>query len=214
MPNNFLKHFRREYLVGEIDETELLEDPYHQFMEWLEDATRSGIDDPNAMALATVNPSGRPSVRTVLLKEARREGYIFVTNYESRKGQELASNSNAAIAFFWPGLERQIRIEGKVEKLTPAESDDLFSARPLESRIAAIISPQSKVIENRGQLEDKYDQYKKLFTGHNLKRPDFWGGYIIKPDYYEFWQGRVNRLNDRICYHPEGKGWLKQRLAP
>ena len=197
MPNNFIKHFRREYLVGEIDESELLEDPYHQFMEWLEDATRSGIDDPNAMSLATVSPDGRPSVRTVLLKDARKEGYVFVSNYQSRKGHELSKNQYASVSFFWPGL-----------------SEDLFSTMPLESRIAAIISPQSEVIESRVLLEEKFQHYKKLFNDQNLKRPDFWGGYILKPDYYEFWQGRENRLNDRISYIIEGDNWKMQRLAP
>lgn len=214
MPNNFLKHFRREYLIGKIDEKDLLEDPYYQFMEWLEDATRSGIDDPNAMTLATVGSSGRPSIRTVLLKDARKDGYVFVTHYNSRKAKDLAINKFAAIAFFWPGLERQIRIEGKTEQLSSAESDELFNTRPAESRIAAIISPQSQVLESRDQLEEKYSQYRKLFSEENLKRPEYWGGYILRPDYYEFWQGRENRLNDRVCYLPDGEGWRKQRLAP
>jgi pyridoxamine-phosphate oxidase len=214
MPNNFLKHFRREYLAGKIDENELLEDPHHQFMEWLEDATRSGIDDPNAMALATVDTSGRPSLRTVLLKDARQDGYVFVTHYNSRKARDLAANRYAALAFFWPGLERQVRVEGITERLPSAESDELFNARPTESRIAAIISPQSEILENRDQLEEKFGQYRKLFNEQNLKRPEYWGGYILKPDYYEFWQGRENRLNDRICYRPDGNIWSKQRLAP
>lgn len=214
MSANFLKHFRREYLSAEMNESDMLEDPFRQFMEWLEDATRSGIDDPNAMALATVDGAGRPSVRMVLLKDAREEGFVFYTNYESRKGQELAKNPNAAVMFFWPGLDRQIRIEGTVERTSLDESDEFFDSRPLNSRISAIISPQSKVIPGRDSLEEKFNDYRKLFDDQNLKRPDHWGGFILKPLRYEFWQGRENRLNDRIQYTKVEDEWSISRLAP
>lgn len=214
MSANFLKHFRREYLSAEMNESDMLEDPFRQFMEWLEDATRSGIDDPNAMALATVDGAGRPSVRIVLLKDAREEGFVFYTNYESRKGQELAKNPNAAVMFFWPGLDRQIRIEGTVERTSPDESDEFFDSRPLNSRISAIISPQSKVIPGRDSLEEKFNDYRKLIDDQNLKRPDHWGGFILKPLRYEFWQGRENRLNDRIQYTKVEDEWSTSRLAP
>lgn len=214
MSANFLKHFRREYLSAEMNESDMLEDPFRQFMEWLEDATRSGIDDPNAMALATVDGAGRPSVRMVLLKDAREEGFVFYTNYESRKGQELAKNPNAAVMFFWPGLDRQIRIEGTVERTSLDESDEFFDSRPLNSRISAIISPQSKVIPGRDSLEEKFNDYRKLIDDQNLKRPDHWGGFILKPLRYEFWQGRENRLNDRIQYTKVEDEWSISRLAP
>ncbi|MDT8394518.1 MAG: pyridoxamine 5'-phosphate oxidase [Bacteroidales bacterium] len=214
MSANFLKHFRREYLSSEMNESDMLEDPFRQFMEWLEDATRSGIDDPNAMALATVDRAGQPSVRMVLLKDAREEGFVFYTNYESRKGQELEQNPNAAIMFFWPGLDRQIRIEGKIERTSADESDEFFDSRPLNSRISAVISPQSKVIPGRDFLEEKFNHYGKPIDDQNLKRPDHWGGFILKPHRYEFWQGRESRLNDRIQYIKVEDEWSTSRLAP
>ncbi len=207
-------YYRREYLADELLEDKVLDDPYLQFMDWIEDALRSGIDDPTAMALATTSSSGKPSVRIVLLKDAGPDGLVFFSNYESRKGKELELISQAAAMFFWPGLERQIRIEGKVERVSTQESDEFFQSRPLESRIASIISPQSQEIPGRDFLINKFEQLRATVNDTTIKRPEYWGGYILKPDSYEFWQGRENRLNDRILYSLIDGDWMIKRLAP
>jgi pyridoxamine 5'-phosphate oxidase len=209
-----LQRFRREYLAGELSEDNMLGDPYLQFMEWLEDAIRSGISDPTAMALASSGADGKPSVRIVLLKEARQDGLIFFSNYESRKGAELKENPHASLMFFWPGLERQLRIEGLVGKLSGKESDEFFNSRPLESRITSIISPQSNEIPGRGYLTGLFDNLMRSAKENKINRPDHWGGYILKPSSYEFWQGRENRLNDRIQYVLIDGKWEIKRLAP
>ena len=206
-------HFRREYLSGELLEQDLLEDPHLQFLVWMEDAIRSGVDDPNAMALATTGAAGVPAVRIVLLKDARPGGLVFLSNYHSRKGHELNENPNAAALFFWPGLERQLRVEGVVERLPDADSDAFFEARPAESRIAAVVSQQSAVIPDREFLENEFKKYKQGFSG-DIQRPGHWGGYILKPNSYEFWQGRENRLHDRLRYTFDGNNWKIERLAP
>lgn len=213
MPNTSLMHFRREYLSGELLEQDLLEDPHLQFLVWMEDAIRSGVDDPNAMALATTGAAGMPAVRIVLLKDARPGGLIFLSNYHSRKGQELNENPNAAALFFWPGLERQVRVEGFVTKLPAEESDAFFNARPPESRIAAIISDQSRVVPDRDFLESRFESFKADPSG-NIPRPEHWGGYLLKPNFYEFWQGRENRLHDRLRYTLHENEWKVERLAP
>lgn len=212
MPDTRLQRFRREYLAGELSKDNALGDPHLQFMEWLEDAIRSGIPDPTAMALATSRADGKPAVRIVLLKEAREEGFVFFSNYDSPKGKHLADNPNASIMFFWPGLERQLRIEGLVERIPESESDEFFDSRPLESRITSIISPQSKEIPGRGYLTGLADKLSDCEK--DIKRPDHWGGYILKPSSYEFWQGRENRLNDRILYAMNNGTWEIKRLAP
>ena len=214
MLDKSLMEFRREYLSGDLLETELLEDPYQQFMDWMEDAIRSGISDPTAMSLATADISGRPTVRIVMLKDARPEGYIFYTNYESRKANDLAENPQASIMFFWPGLDRQVRIEGNVQQTCGVESDNFFQARPVNSRISSIVSPQSEEIPNREYLDDKFAEISDLFADSHVKRPSNWGGYILKPIAYEFWQGRENRLNDRLQYVLADGKWVIKRLAP
>lgn len=214
MVDKFLMEFRREYLSGDLLEENVLESPYQQFMDWMEDAIRSGINDPTAMALATADASGRPSVRIVLLKDARPEGFVFFSNYESRKGNDLDSNPQASVMFFWPGLERQVRIAGSVEKTDKEESDEFFDSRPVKSRISSIISPQSNEIRGRKYLNDKFNILNDLTDNDLIKRPDNWGGYILIPHEYEFWQGRENRLNDRIQYVLEGNTWVIKRLAP
>ena len=209
-----LQRFRREYLAGELSEDDVLADPHLQLMEWIEDAIRSGISDPTAMALASSGADAKPSVRIVLLKEARQNGLIFFTNYKSRKGKQLADNPHAAIVFFWSELERQLRIEGKVEKIPKIESDEFFDSRPLESRITSIISPQSEEIVDRYDLSVKANELLASQDEKAIKRPDYWGGYILKPSSYEFWQGRENRLNDRIQYFLIDGKWEIKRLAP
>jgi pyridoxamine 5'-phosphate oxidase len=166
------------------------------------------------MSLATSGADGRPSVRVVLLKEARDQGYVFYTNYNSRKGEQLEENPNAAILFFWSELERQLRIEGVVEMIPENESDEFFDSRPLESRITSIISPQSKEINARYDLSVKVNEVLVSQQEKAIKRPKYWGGYILKPSSYEFWQGRENRLNDRILYSLNNGNWEIKRLAP
>lgn len=212
-PKDRFNAFRREYLAGELDEKDMLQEPYYQFMDWLEDAMRSGIDDPTAMALATADTSGYPSVRIVLLKDARPEGIVFFSNYESKKGKDLSVNPNASLLFFWGPLDRQIRITGRVEKTTDKESDEFFNSRPFTSRVSSIVSVQSSVVPDRNYLEKKFD--KMASRGEDkIKRPEYWGGYIFIPDSYEFWQGRENRLNDRILYSLIEGVWEIRRLAP
>jgi pyridoxamine 5'-phosphate oxidase len=214
MPDTRLQRFRREYLAGELSEDNVLGDPHLQFMEWLEDAIRSGISDPTAMALATSGASGKPSVRIVLLKEAREDGFVFFTNYVSPKAQDIEVNPHASLMFYWPGLERQIRTEGVVERIPASESDAFYDSRPLESRITSIVSPQSKEIPGRGYLTGLAEKLRESANGHEIKRPEHWGGYILKPSSYEFWQGRENRLNDRILYALNNGKWEIKRLAP
>jgi len=214
MPDKKLMQFRREYLAGELLEDDLLGDPHLQFSEWLDDAIRSGINDPTSMALATADHSGKPSLRVVLLKEAREQGLIFYSNYESRKGKELEENPRASVMFFWSGLDRQLRVEGSVKKLSSEESDNFFNSRPLESRMASIVSSQSQEIPGRDALIYKFKELKAFWKDQMVKRPDYWGGYILKPEIYEFWQGRENRLNDRIQYVLNDGSWDISRLAP
>jgi pyridoxamine 5'-phosphate oxidase len=214
MPDKKLMQFRREYLAGELLEEDLLGDPHLQFTEWLDDAIHSGVDDPTAMALATADLSGKPAVRTVLLKEAREGGLIFFSNYESRKGREIENNPRASVMFFWPGLDRQLIIEGHIEKIPAEESDDFFNTRPLESRMASIISPQSVEIPDRDFLDTNFDAYQAKHHAGNILRPAYWGGYILIPESYEFWQGRENRLNDRIQFIRKDGNWEIKRLAP
>lgn len=209
-----LQRFRREYLAGELNEEDMLNDPHLQLLEWLEDAIQSRIEDPAAMALATSDANGKPSVRIVLLKEAKEDGLVFFSNYLSRKGKELDSNPQASVMFFWSGLERQLRIEGHIEKIPPKESDEFFNSRLLESRITSIISPQSETITGREYLSTKINVLKASGNDTDFKRPAFWGGYILKPSSYEFWQGRENRLNDRIQYALNDGSWEISRLAP
>ncbi len=214
MPDKKLMQFRREYLAGELLEEDLLGDPHLQFTEWLEDAIRSGIADPTTMALATADGTGKPSLRIVLLKEAREQGLVFFSNYESRKGRELDDNPQVAVMFFWSGLDRQLRIEGRVDKLSAQESDEFFNKRPIDSRMASIVSSQSQEIPGRDALIFKFEELKTFWKDQMIKRPDYWGGYILKPESYEFWQGRENRLNDRIQYTLIDGDWEISRLAP
>lgn len=204
---------RKDYKLQSLNETDVAANPIEQFTKWWTEAVNSNIDEVNAMTLATVNKDGQPSARIVLLKGYDENGFIFFTNYLSDKAKELAQNTNAALVFFWKELERQVRIEGTVEKVSPEESDAYFASRPTGSKIGAWASHQSAVIEYRQVIEQNVTRYTEIF-GADVPRPDHWGGYIVKPTLMEFWQGRSSRLHDRIQYRNEQDKWLMERLAP
>ncbi len=218
MPNASLDltALRENYARQALSETDLLSDPVAQFATWFREAVDSQVREPNAMTLATASRQGRPSARTVLLKGFDAAGFVFYTNYESRKGQELAENPQAALLFTWLDLERQVRIEGLVEKITPAESLAYFQSRPKGSQIGTWASPQSRVIADRSVLEATEAELRSQYAAAtNLPLPPFWGGYRLQPDLFEFWQGRPNRLHDRLLYSRRQAGdWSLVRLAP
>jgi pyridoxamine 5'-phosphate oxidase len=205
---------RTDYRKQKLNEEDTTAEPMPQFRKWWEEAVASEIHEVNAMTLATVSSAGQPSARIVLLKSLHDNGFVFFTNYESRKGNELALNKRAALVFFWKELERQVRIEGTIEKVSDRESEEYFHSRPHESQIGAWSSPQSKVIPSRDLLEKNVAENKGRFGENQVERPPFWGGYILVPSLVEFWQGRSNRLHDRIEYIHENGRWIKRRLAP
>lgn len=206
---------RREYKMASLDIKDVKQNPIEQFETWFAEALKAEILEPNAMFLATATAAGEPSGRIVLLKGIEEGGFVFYTNYKSRKGSEIAQNQAVALTFFWAELERQVRIEGKASFLNPEKSDEYFLSRPRESQIGAWASPQSEVIENRSVLESLFAKYQKEFENQAVQRPTHWGGYLVKPHYIEFWQGRENRLHDRICYTlQQNENWVIQRLAP
>ena len=211
---NSIADIRKDYKLRSFAEDEAAENPFEQFTNWFKEAVESNIDEVNAMTLATVNAEGKPSARIVLLKGMSEKGYEFYTNYESDKAQEIAGNNNVAIVFFWKELERQIRIEGTVKKAPDDVSDTYFNSRPEESRIGAWSSPQSRIIPSREILEENVNATRAKFAAGEITRPEFWGGYIVEPALFEFWQGRSNRLHDRIEYVKNETGWIKRRLAP
>jgi pyridoxamine 5'-phosphate oxidase len=205
---------RQDYKMNALSEKDVSKNPIDQFAKWWDDAIASNIEEVNAMTLATVNKVGKPAARIVLLKGVSEAGFEFFTNYESRKADNMNDNENVALVFFWKELERQIRIEGTVQKLSPEKSDAYFNSRPEGSRIGAWASPQSKIIAEREILEIKVEEIKNKFEQTEILRPAFWGGYIVKPNLVEFWQGRSSRLHDRIEYILENEQWSKRRLAP
>src|SRR5215211_1326482 len=205
---------RQEYAQKTLDESDVRADPIAQFELWMSEAIAAKVPEPTAMTLATVSPEGRPSARVVLLKGCDAGGFVFYTNYESRKGGDLAANEWASLVLFWKELERQVRIEGRSEKVSAAESDAYFASRPLGSRHGAWASPQSAEIPNRGWLEQRWQDAAQTH-GNAPPRPAHWGGYRIVPSTIEFWQGRRSRLHDRIVYRREDEGgWTIARLAP
>ena len=204
---------RREYMGESLNETDVAAEPFIQFQRWFDEALRAELPMANAMTLATVAADGAPSARIVLLKGIDHGGFVFYTNYMSRKGQELAANPRAALVFHWTDLERQVRIDGSVEKVTAAESDEYFTSRPLGSRHAAIASPQSDVVASRADLEARFAAAAATH-GEAAPRPSHWGGYRVNPVSVEFWQGRTSRLHDRLLYSRQGDRWTLARLAP
>lgn len=209
-----LKDIRSEFSKGELSKNQVNKNPIAQFKHWFKQAVELEISEVNAMTIATAKRNGLPSARIVLLKEVDDLGFVFFTNYEGRKGIELEQNPNAALLFFWKELERQVRIEGKVEKTTNNESELYFNSRPLESKISAIISKQSEVVQNREFLEEKYVKSLKKNFEKKIERPENWGGYRVIPEKVEFWQGRTNRLHDRILYTRINNEWEIERLEP
>ncbi len=190
------------------------DDPIAFFRRWFEEAKAAGIYLPESMAVATATPSGAPAARMMLLKGVDQRGFVFFTNYESRKGAELAANPRAALVFHWAVLERQVRVEGTVEKLSPAESEAYFRSRPRGSRLGAWASRQSAPLASRAELDRRFREFEAQFAGREIPLPPFWGGFRLEPLVIEFWQGRLNRLHDRLRYTRQGGGWLVERLYP
>jgi len=213
--NNSIAAMRKVYQLKSLEENDVDANPLKQFKNWWQESINSHVQEPNAMTLATCNASGKPSARIVLLKGVDENGFVFFTNYNSRKGHEIAENSFAALVFFWKELERQIRIEGKVRKTSEKESDEYFSIRPRESQLGAWSSPQSKVVESADVLQQNMKKFYDKFHEQEIPRPEFWGGYIVEPNVIEFWQGKPGRLHDRLQYSlNENNNWIVQRLAP
>ncbi|MFI2742904.1 pyridoxamine 5'-phosphate oxidase [Zhouia sp. PK063] len=210
-----LSSYRKVYQKSELLEENTPENPIELFRDWFHEVENSnGIDEANAMTVATIGKDGFPKSRVVLLKKYTHEGFIFYTNYSSEKGKAIAENPNVCISFFWPNMERQIIIKGKAEKVATNLSDGYFESRPDGSKLGAIVSPQSQVIASREVLEDRLHALEIAYKGKEILRPNNWGGYIVKPVSIEFWQGRPNRLHDRIRYELHEYDWVKERLAP
>lgn len=211
---NYLNEIRRDYSGKPLDEANVDNDPIKQFSVWFEEAVSSQVLDPNAMVLSTVSIERKPSSRVVLLRGIENGCFNFYTNYTSKKGEEMDANPQVAVTFFWVELNRQLRIEGSVHKLSEEASKKYFASRPRESQIGAWASSQSKELNNRGELEKLYEEFQVKFEDKEVPKPPFWGGYAIKPNAIEFWQGRPNRLHDRILYKSVTGNWEIKRLAP
>jgi pyridoxamine 5'-phosphate oxidase len=214
MNSKSLADIRKDYILRTFDEQDVNPDPFEQFKQWLHEAIQSEVNEPNAMTLATATTDGQPHARIVLLKGFDHDGAVFFTNYQSHKGLQLAQNPRVGLVFFWPELERQVRIEGSASKVDPEHSDRYFLSRPLGSQIGAHASPQSSVIVNRQHLEDRVKEFEELFAKQPLLRPEHWGGYVVKPERFEFWQGRSSRLHDRFLFTHQNNTWTCERLAP
>lgn len=205
---------RKDYSISYLDETAIDKNPLLQFEKWMEEAIANKTEEPNAMTLSTVDDNRRVSSRIVLLRNFNENGFSFFTNYNSKKASELGNGKFCALNFFWQQIQRQVRIEGEVYKLSAKESDNYFNSRPRESQVGAHASAQSTILKNRKELEDKFAMLLKEFEGKEVPRPQNWGGFIIKPLLYEFWQGRPNRLHDRIQYTLTNNQWFIDRLSP
>ncbi len=209
-----LASFRNEYTMAELDQSIAPSDPIVLFHQWLDEAVMRSLPEPNAMTLATVTPDGKAAARVVLLKAVDDGHFVFYTNYKSRKGRELESNPHAALVFLWLELQRQVRVEGTVEKVSAAASDAYFATRPRDNQIGALASPQSEPVSDRETLERQYLAVQKRYEGRKIGRPDQWGGYRLQPDSIEFWQGRKSRMHDRLFYNKQNGQWDVRRLAP
>jgi len=209
-----ISSIRTDYHNSSLSEDKILKNPFDQFSDWLKEAIKLNLPDPTAMTLATTDLTGNVSARIVLLKGITKDGLLFFTNYDSNKGLQLSNNKSVAIIMFWPHMQRQIRVEGFAEKLSADQSDEYFDLRPYYNKLSAIASPQSQVIENRQYLEDKVKDLAENTSEDDLTRPSYWGGYQIKPTKFEFWQGRPNRLHDRLQFIKNDSEWTMQRLAP
>jgi pyridoxamine 5'-phosphate oxidase len=213
--NKIIAGIRKDYTLKEFDEKHLILNPIEQFKSWFKEAMDAEVIEPNAFTLATTKFNGQPAARIVLLKAIEENGFVFFTNYDSQKGKQINSNPQGAMVFFWPELQRQVRIEGTIIKNSEKDSDDYFLSRPKESQIGAHASPQSEPIKDRKELEDLYVKMEELFKEQPLVRPRHWGGFILKPDLIEFWQGRASRLHDRFQFIlNEEETWEWKRLAP
>jgi pyridoxamine 5'-phosphate oxidase len=213
--NSSLSHLREDYRRASLRRDEVSADPFTQFQAWFHESQQAQVKEPNAFVLGTVDATGQPATRTLLLKALDERGFTFFTNYESRKGQSLAANAKASMTFLWLDLERQVHVQGMVEKVTVEESDAYFTVRPYGSRIGALASQQSSKVEHREALEARYAELQQQYPeGSHIPRPDNWGGYRLLPENIEFWQGRPSRLHDRLLYSKAGSGWKIHRLCP
>jgi pyridoxamine 5'-phosphate oxidase len=209
-----LASLRAEYQLAGLDESDLTPDPFAMFSRWFDAARGAGVLEPNAMVLATVSTDGLPSARTVLLKGLTDHGFVFFTNYESRKAHELGANPHCSLLFGWYQLQRQVRIEGAASRIPRAETEAYFASRPRDSQLGAWASPQSSVVASRDELEAAYAEVEARFAGADIPAPPHWGGYLVRPERVEFWQGRRHRMHDRLAYRREGARWVVERLAP
>jgi len=210
---NYINKLRVDFKKGSLDEKDVDANPINQFHVWFDQAVDSKVNEPNAFMLATVGADSKPAARVLLLRNFNEDGFVFYTNYHSRKGIQSEENPNAAMSFFWPELERQVRIEGFLIKQSPEESDEYFNTRPRSSKVGAWVSPQSHVIKDRKELDERFEKLDKQF-GEEVPRPPYWGGYVLKPLTIEFWQGRESRLHDRILFSLHENKWKIERLAP
>ncbi len=210
---NYINKLRFDFTKGSLDEKDVDANPINQFHTWFDQAVDSKVNEPNAVMLATVGADSKPSARIMLLRNFNDDGFVFYTNYHSRKGNQSQENSNAAMTFFWPELQRQVRIEGFLVKQSAEESDEYFNSRPRSSKVGAWVSPQSHVINGRKELDERFEKMDKEF-GEEVPRPPHWGGFVLKPLTIEFWQGRESRLHDRILFSLHEDKWKIERLAP